>query len=122
MPKASYLLTPTAREHLREAKAWSQGCWGKKLTKEYFHELEKAAIFIAENHANLTKNRQVFSSQSLGIYPVREHYIVFITLSKNKIAIVDFIRQGRDIPSILSKYGLIIQRELDNIRKNINEK
>ncbi len=118
MAEAYYILTPTARGHLREAKAWSHGRWGKQLTKEYFYELEKAAIFIAENHTKLANNKHPPSNQGLGIYPVREHYIVFVVLEKNKIAIVDFIRQGRDIPSILNKYGLIIQRELKNIGKH----
>lgn len=118
MPQASYILTPTARRHLREAKAWSLARWGEEQTKQYFHELEKTAIFIAENHSKLAKSKDALELKELGIYPARAHYIVFLVLSDNRIAIVDIIRQGRDVPSLLSKYALAIQRELQKTRVN----
>ncbi len=113
MPKASYILTPTARQHLREAKNWSFARWGEELTKEYFHELEKTALFIAENHNKLTKQ------QELGIYPVRSHYIIYIAISANKIAIADIIRQGRDVTALLSKHTFSIQHEINKLKQTV---
>lgn len=118
MTEASYTLTPTARRHLREAKAWSLARWGEDLTKDYFHELEKTALFIAGNHAKFAKGKDTGEAKELGIYPARAHYIVYLALSHNKTVIVDIIRQGRDIPALLSKYALSIQRELKQIRDN----
>lgn len=116
MSKASYILTPTAREHLRDAKLWSLSRWGQKLTTQYLHDLEKAAQFIAKNHSKLVKPETSYN-KGLGLYPVREHYLVFLPLSNNQVAIIDIIRQGRDIPALLSKYAITIQRELEIIRK-----
>ena len=119
MPKVSYILTPTARQHLREAKVWSLTRWGEKLTKNYFNDLEKAAIFVANNHANLRKHSDISKNLELGLYPVREHYLVFLPLSRDKVVIVDVIRQGRDIPALLGKYGMLIQREIEQIQKSL---
>lgn len=116
MREASYVLTPTARQHLRETKAWSLARWGQELTAQYFNELEKSAQFIAGNHAKLAQNIHARAGQpALGIYPAREHYIVFVALSPDRVAIVAVIRQGRDISALLNKYGLVIQRELEKI-------
>ncbi len=117
MPKTSYTLTPTARKHLREAKLWSLSRWGQELTAQYFQDLEKAAELIAKNHTKLIKHKEFSNNTELGLYPVREHYLVFLSLSKDKVAIIDIIRQGRDIPALLNKYAIIIQRELVIIQK-----
>lgn len=53
----------------------------------------------------------------LGLYPVREHYIVYAPIDTRSIAVVAFIRQGRDVPAILSKYAPMIKRELMETRK-----
>jgi plasmid stabilization system protein ParE len=109
---SSYVLTPTARRHLREAKAWSMARWGRELTAQYFHDIEKIALHLAEHHYK--------HENGLGIYPVREHYIVYEPLAKRKIAIVAFVRQGRDVPALLSRYGAVFERELEKIRKKVH--
>ncbi len=117
---SSYILTPTARNHLREAKIWSRTRWGKELTTQYFHDLEKAALYLTTYH-HQSANRQEFSGKiGLNAYPVREHYIIYTLLNNQKIVIVAFIRQTRDIPALLSKYSYLFKKELDEIRKNRN--
>lgn len=56
------------------------------------------------------------------IYPVREHYLVFEPLAPRLIAIVAVIRQGRDIPAILQKWAVPIQRDLIEIRGMIERR
>jgi|CXWL01.1.fsa_nt_gi plasmid stabilization system protein ParE len=115
-----YILTPTARNHLREAKIWSRTRWGEELTTQYFYDLEKVALHLATNH-HQSANRQEFSEKSgLNAYPVREHYIIYTPLNNQKIVIVAFIRQTRDIPALLNKYAYLFKRELDEIKRNIN--
>jgi plasmid stabilization system protein ParE len=116
MPGASYILTPTARAQLREAKAWSLARWGQELTEQYFHDLEKAALHIAANHSRYAKRKELAGESGLCLYPVREHYIVYEPLTRKKIAIVAFIRQGRDIPALLSRHAVLFRRELEKIR------
>ena len=73
----NYVLTPTARRHLREAKAWSRTKWGDELTTQYFHDLEKAAQFIAENYQKFT-TRQELTGESWGDDFVRENQTIFM--------------------------------------------
>ncbi|NEN95733.1 MAG: type II toxin-antitoxin system RelE/ParE family toxin [Moorea sp. SIO3I7] len=122
MTRKNYLLTPTARRHLREAKAWSRARWGNELTKQYFHDLEKAAQFIALNHQKVAKRQELTGDSSLCLYPVREHYIVYEPLGEKRIAIAAFIRMGRDIPTLLSKHAVTLKEELTELRKSsLNE-
>jgi len=116
MPGASYVLTPTARRQLREAKAWSLARWAPQLTESYFHDLEKAALHLAANYARYTKRKDMTGETGLCLYPAREHYFVYEPLTDRKIAIVALIRQGRDIPALLSRHAPLFRRELDKIR------
>jgi len=115
MRNKPYVLTPRARQSFRAAKAWSKGRWGDDLTRKYFEDLDKAACYVAEKHQLLLGNVELTANKELGIYPAREHYLVFVPISKERIAIVDLIRQGRDIPSILARNATIIRHELDAI-------
>ena len=117
MSVPSYILTPTARRHLREAKTWSLAHWGAELTEQYFYDLHKAAQHVAGHHQRYAERKPLTGESGLCLYPVREHYIVYEPLAPKKIAIVDFIRQGRDIPALLSKYAPMFRRELEKIRK-----
>jgi len=117
MSGASYVLTPTARQHLREAKAWSLARWGQELTEQYFSDLEKTARYLAEHHSRVAGRKGLAGESGLGLHPAREHYIVYVPFSRNRIAIVAFIRQGRDIPALLSRHAPLIRRELDKIKK-----
>src|SRR5262245_8228144 len=84
MSGASYVLTPTARRHMREAKAWSLSRWGQELTEQYFHELEKTALYLVDHHSRVA-SRKLAGESGLGLYPAREHYIVYVPLTPNKI-------------------------------------
>jgi plasmid stabilization system protein ParE len=116
MPAASYVLTPTARQQLREAKAWSLARWSEELTEQYFRDLEKTALHLAANHARYTKRKEMTGETGPCLYPAREHYFVYEPLTNRKIAIVALIRQGRDIPALLSRNAPLFRRELDKIR------
>ena len=117
--KRAYLLTPTARRHLREAKAWSMARWGEKLTEEYFVAIHEAANDLAKNYKTYRPRGELAGGTGLLLYPVREHYLVYEPLAKNKIVIVAVLRQGRDIPGILSKGKHILSRELISLRKKL---
>jgi plasmid stabilization system protein ParE len=110
-----YVLTARAVQDLREARAWSRARWGKQLTDQYFIDLHAGAQYIAEHHASLRRRDELAAGTGLLLYPVREHYLVYEPIDANRIVIVAVIRQGRDLPAILRKWGLQIRRELDAI-------
>ncbi|MGK7928398.1 MAG: type II toxin-antitoxin system RelE/ParE family toxin [Spirulina sp.] len=121
MASSLYVLTPTARANLREAKAWSRKRWGVDLTRKYFEDLDKAANYLATHHTSLPSREHLAGGTGLGIYPVREHYLVFEPLSDGRLAIVAVIRQGRDLPDILQRNAHTIRRELNKLRPTVDE-
>ena len=121
MALKKYTLTVSAETDLQSAKAWSLSRWDKALTKQYFTDLHEGANYIAENHKSLSPRSELANDTGLSVYPVREHYIVFVPVADNYIVIVSFIRQGRDLPSLLRKGSYQINRELLEIRKRISQ-
>lgn len=119
MPRAKrYLLTPSARRHLREARAWSRARWDDNLTRVYFADLHNAANDLARNYASYRSREELSGGTGLRLYPVREHFLVFEPLGEDRIIIVAVLRQSRDIPAVLRKYKHVIMRELSALREN----
>jgi len=111
-----YILTASAERDFREAQRWSLSRWGKELTEQYFSDLHESAEGIAQNHSPI---HQMANASELGIHPVREHYLVYVPISKNSIVIVALIRQTRDVPEILKTNGFKIRRQLKEIFKKL---
>ena len=119
MPRAKhYLLTPTARRQLREARAWSMARWDDQLTRVYFADLHNAANDLARNYASYRSREDLSGGTGLRLYPVREHVLVYEPLAKDRIVIVAVLRQSRDIPAVLRKGKHVIMRELSALREN----
>jgi len=115
--KPSYLLTETAESDFYEARDWSLERWGSELTATYFRDLHNAAEYVAANHKSLAKKDHLTGTTGLGVYSVREHYLIFVPLSEAQIAIVALIRQVRDVPTILKSNRFAIQEAV----KHLNE-
>ena len=113
-----YILTATAARDFREAKRWSLSRWGKELTEQYFADLHESAESIAQSQS---MTLQIADTSELGIYPVREHYLVYVPIGKNNIVIVALIRQTRDVPAILKANGFQIQRQLKAIFERLEQ-
>ncbi len=116
-----YILTSTAERDFKEARQWSLSRWEKDLTKQYFADLHEGAEWIAQNHKSLMGKDYLTGTTGLGIYAVREHYIVYVPVSDTYIVIVALIRQSRDVPAILNANGFIIRRELKEIFSKLSE-
>ncbi|TQV82433.1 type II toxin-antitoxin system RelE/ParE family toxin [Exilibacterium tricleocarpae] len=110
-----YILTETAEGDFRAAWQWSLSRWGKALTKQYFTDLHKCAESIAQNHNHCASIESIVDTVELSIYPIREHYLVYVPTSNGCIAIVALIRQTRDVPAVLDANGFLIQRQLKEI-------
>lgn len=119
--KRHYVLTQKAMLDFRQAKIWSISRWGKDLTTQYFNDLHQGAEFIALNLPSLPEKEYMTGMVELGVYAVREHYIIHVPISKKRIAIVALIRQTRDVPAIIKANNYIIRRELRKILSKISE-
>ncbi len=102
-----YILTETAENDFREARRWSKSRWGEELTRQYFSDIHKCAQNLARG-----LRRSPSMDPDLGVYPIREHYLVYVPIHGNRIAIVALIRQTRDLPAILNANSFIIRRQL----------
>lgn len=115
--KGNYVLSPTARNQLREAKRWSLERWGPELTRAYFSDLDAAACKLAHNHTSLPARTDLTGDALLHAFPVREHILIYVPISKGRIAIVAVIRQGRNLPEIIGRYRYTIAKELAKLDK-----
>ncbi len=119
--KKSYILTATAENDFRQAKRWSLSRWGQEQTKKYFSDLHDGAEYIARNQPSQTEKRELVGDTGLGIYSVREHYIIYEPVDEHSIIIVSLIRQSRDVPAILRANHYMFRRELKEIRQMITQ-
>lgn len=113
-----YILTQTAEADFREARIWSKKRWGAELTRAYFRDLHDGAEYVARNWRTLPSKDYLTGDKRLGIYAVREHYMVFVP-AQDKIIIVALIRQTRDVPSILKANSFAIERTLQRTNANL---
>ncbi len=117
--RGPYILTQSAERDFREAKQWSHNRWGSDLTRRYFQDLHAGAMYVADNHEKLRRRDELTAATGLSIYPVREHYIVYIPGGKSSIVIVALLRQGRNIRDILTHNAYRLKREVDVALKSI---
>jgi len=116
--KKNYILTEIAERDFWQAKQWSISRWGKKLTTQYFKDLHQVAQYIALNYQSLPEKNYLTGTTELGIYAVREHYLIYVPESKIQIVIVALIRQTRDVPTIIKENNYLFRRELKKIQEN----
>lgn len=110
--RKSYILTETAAGDFREARRWSVARWGKKRTKSYFQQLHDGANYIATHQPAIAARDDLLGNTDLGVYPVGEHYLVYVPVNDTQIVIVALIRQTRDVPAILKANNFQIRRQL----------
>ncbi|MPZ21727.1 MAG: hypothetical protein GEV06_28140, partial [Luteitalea sp.] len=115
VPRKRYILTATAARDLEELTAWSLARWDERLTDQYLDDLHRGAQRLAENYRFFNPRKELAGGTGLSLYPVREHYIVYMPVAERHIIIVSFIRQGRDVPAILRRGAYQIRHELRDI-------
>lgn len=113
-----YILTETAESDFLEARQWSLSRWGEELTRQYFSDLHECAESLSRNPGRSIPMDQVPAAVELKIYPVREHYLVYVPIGSDRIVIVALIRQTRDVPAILNANSFTIQRQLREISQD----
>ena len=113
-----YILTETAERDFREARRWSLSRWGKALTKQYFSDLHGCAENLVQNPRQSVSVEQAGNFPELKICPVREHYLVYVPIKTDRIAIMALIRQTRDVPAILNANSFLIRGQLKEISEN----
>jgi plasmid stabilization system protein ParE len=104
-----YLLTQTAANDFRRAKAWSLKRWGKENTTSYFQHIENIANELGKQ--TLLAKTDVLDVDNLSIWPIKEHYLVYIPLDNELIAIVGLFRQTQDLTSIIQNNSFAFKHQ-----------
>jgi plasmid stabilization system protein ParE len=112
-----YVLTETAARDFREARRWSQARWGDRTTRSYFQKLHDGAEYVAAHQSAIASRDELTGDTNLGVYPVGEHFLVYVPIDKTQIAIVALVRQIRDVPALLQANHFQIQRALNDALK-----
>ncbi|MFT4959634.1 MAG: hypothetical protein ACI92Z_000710 [Paracoccaceae bacterium] len=74
---------------------------------------------MALHHKSLAKKDHLTGTTGLGIYAIREHYLIYVPLHAKQIAIVALIRQTRDLPTILKSNSFKIRQKIENLGDGI---
>lgn len=115
------LLTPWAAATLRSIRYWSHERFGKKNAEKYFVDIDKALSFIAQSCGKVVSRDDLTGDSGFSIYPVREHFIVFDVLN-GTIFVFDFVKQERDILTVLNDYAARFRRHAAQLGKKYNVK
>lgn len=110
-----YLLTESAERDFVEARNWSLKRWGKQQTIRYFQKIEDVVVTVAAEELALPSSDELTGSVQLKVWPVGEHYLVYVPVRKGFVIVVSLIRQVRDVPEIISRNMFAINRELRKI-------
>lgn len=110
-----YLLTESAERDFVEARSWSLKRWGKLQTIRYFQKIEDVVVTVAAEELALPGSEEFTGSTQLKVWPVGEHYLVYVPVRKGFVIVVSLIRQVRDVPEIISRNMFVINRELRKI-------
>lgn len=97
---------------MAELVNWSLTRWGNDLTDKYLDDIHNGVEWIAKNQNSIGSRPSLMAGSGLSVYPIREHYVIFYPVAKAHIIIIAIMRQGRDIPDILRKSSVHIEREL----------
>ncbi|MCY7297421.1 hypothetical protein [Alteromonas sp. a30] len=74
----------------------------------------------AQNHHSLPDHEELTGAYGIGVYPIREHYMVYFPIVQGMIIIVSLMRQTRDVPTVIKANNYLIQQELKAIVNKIS--
>ena len=72
--------------------------------------MDKGFQYIADNYGGFSARPEFTGESGLSIYPVREHYVVYVPMHDG-IHIADILGRVQDIPNILAENAATFQRE-----------
>lgn len=110
-----YHLSLTAIRQLKAHRAWSRRQFGEKVTRQYFADMDKGVRYIAKQYTALPARPELTGTTGMCIYPVREHYVVFVPLSQG-IFIASILAQSQNVPVILDECAALFRRELNQFK------
>jgi plasmid stabilization system protein ParE len=113
-----YFLTQRSIDSLRDIRVYSIVKFGKPTTRRYFEDLTKGFAYLASTDVSAATRKDIVGDHCLQVYPIREHYAVYVTTSLGVI-ILDVVLQSRDVPNFLNKNIALLRAELKGLEKSL---
>jgi plasmid stabilization system protein ParE len=113
-----YFLTQRAIHSLNDIRSYSITKFGRPTTRRYFEDLTKGFSYLASKDVSVAKRKDIAGDHCLQVYPIREHYAVYVITSVGVI-ILDVVLQSRDIPNFLNKNITLLRAELRGLEKSL---
>ncbi len=89
--------------------------WGRAQAAKYLAELKAAFQHIADRHEGLSKRRPL-GVADLRSHRVGSHYVIFLALTPDDLAIVAILHERMDVPARLKALRGSSEIELGNLR------
>jgi plasmid stabilization system protein ParE len=122
MPRSTYRITSTAREHLKKAVRDTQRTWGAKQARKYNTDFLAGLQYIADNHQtfNSPHRDELADGTAFSIHLVEHRYVAFQEHGKNAIIIAGIFHESMDIPTRLRELQSMARHEIDALKREID--
>jgi plasmid stabilization system protein ParE len=119
MPRSLYLMTPTAREHLKTAVKDTRKIWGAKQARKYGKNFLGGLQDIADNHRTFHSPHRAALAEGtpFSLHLVEHRYVVFQAMDENTIIISGIFHQNMDIPTRLKELQKLEKHEIAALQR-----
>ena len=111
-----YFVTPLALFHLRDLGDSGRERWGDTRNARYMADLRRAFQYIADHHKRLPDKTRLTGSHRLNVHGVNSHYVVFVVLAPDEIAITSVLHQRMDVAARLAELQARTDNEVGDLR------
>lgn len=111
-----YHLTPTAYGHLGHLTDYGIDRWGQRRTYDYVRELYAGFQHIADRHDTLPKRTRLTEALKIQLHRVGSHYIAFVVLAPDVVAITSILHQRMDVSTRLRELQALTDEEVGDMR------
>jgi plasmid stabilization system protein ParE len=118
---AHFLVTPTARNHIRKIISDTRDKWGTAQAVQYRRQLEDGLQHIAAHHHTFhSPHREALADgTAFSLHRVQHHYIAFLAHPRKGVIIVGVFHERMDLPTRLRELQNLAQHEIDALKREI---
>jgi plasmid stabilization system protein ParE len=116
---AKYHITPLAGEHMRNIAREGIRRWGIAQALAYAEQLERGFQHIADRHDAFPKRPRLTGASGLRLHRVGRHYIVFVVLTPDHVAITAVLHDHMDVPARLREVQSLTEQQVGDIRAGL---
>ena len=115
----SYILTPAALKDMRRIGIEGRARWGDERTAVYMRDLKRGFQHIADRHDALPERPKLTAASGLRLHRVGRHYIVFIVLTPDHVAITSVLHDHMDVPARLREMQALTDKQVGDVRAGL---